>query len=270
MAYLDATMLAGSVYSGVPQVLRIWRARSAQGMSEAAIAIDLSCSFLSIFFNIQVGMPFRQWLEAVSVLASQMVLICLIWWFSPGLNRIWRAAALIAGIAILVQVGYRGPPPILLWSIGIYIWCCPWISLPAQLLKNFRQKHTGVLAIIPAILGLGGKSIRTLTGFARAPSWEAWAVMMWVHPFTVACLQAMMVYQIIHYRPRTVEVLNEMRAAQAEAEKDEMIPASQAPCGSHGGAQRRVTPHGACETDLGQSGCNGMLQGCSADTAQRS
>ncbi|CAM9150907.1 unnamed protein product, partial [Ascophyllum nodosum] len=183
-------MIAGSVCLKTPQIARVWRARSLVGLAPASIYADVFLFATNVMYHVLKKNPFRAYGESVIILLQTIVMVALMWRF--GVDEVavsstsgrMKSSSAISGEKKPTEGGMVGRTAIVLGSataVALTMQYLPdsmwgWLiiaSTPAilavqlpQIYKNYRQKHTGELAVLTVFLAMLGSLVRTWTTLA--------------------------------------------------------------------------------------------------------
>lgn len=159
--------------------------------------------------------PFSSWGE-MFLIAIQCGVQCILFWtFSAGIN----VPARIAGSAILMGISglilQRGLPHQYLYILG----ACPiilsiWSRLP-QIVLNFKQGHTGQLAIITFGLSGLGNLARVFTTMKQTPD----DFMTLLSMAVAALLNFTLVSQIVMYWKATSKAVSSKKRTVSRGRK---------------------------------------------------
>jgi mannose-P-dolichol utilization defect protein 1 len=175
-------IVAGSALVKMPQILKIMRAASVAGLSGASINIEMLASTCSFAYYIGLGYPFSTWGENLFLFLQNAVIVTLYFGYSRGsfvspayvaaatafaavgaslYLRLLPTVAMPAGLCASLELkaceltseGIAGGLPILLLLFS---------RLP-QIVQNFQQGHTGMLAVPTYALNTLGSLARVFT-----------------------------------------------------------------------------------------------------------
>lgn len=113
-------------------------------------------------YHILMKLPFSTWGENFAVLIQNLTIVGLVWlWEAPRVK--WtEMVAVTLGFAALCFLQFSLPAALYPWLIYINLPLGVSSNLP-QIVTNFRQKHTGQVAVVSNILKLVGCSVRIFT-----------------------------------------------------------------------------------------------------------
>ncbi|RLN57120.1 hypothetical protein BBJ28_00004499 [Nothophytophthora sp. Chile5] len=159
---LSYAIITGSLILKLPQILKILGAKDVTGLTPTSFYMEVVLYLSSTIYNMLRGYPVSTWGENLVILAQNVVLVLLLWAFYvpkiPATSRL----GLVLGFAALGAGMFAIPPEYqwLLASAGIPVSI---VARIPQILSNFKQGHTGQLAIITLVLNLGGSIARLFT-----------------------------------------------------------------------------------------------------------
>ena len=160
-------MIAISVAKYAPQIRRILRSRSVQGLAPAAYYGDSLVFLTKSAYHFRRGHPFSAWGELMVLFAQNAVIIGLLHKFTipkPGakLSTTLRVArdivALVAFVFFLAYIPDQCLPFLSVFTAPLLI-----ASYSAQFRTNMRRKSTGQLSRGTVLLRLFGSTIRGIT-----------------------------------------------------------------------------------------------------------
>ena len=160
-------MIAISVAKYAPQIRRIMRSRSVQGLAPAAYYGDSLVFLTKSAYHFRRGHPVSAWGELMVLFAQNAVIIGLLHKFTvpkPGakltttLRVVRDIAALVAFIFFLAYIPDQCLPFLSVFTAPLLI-----ASYSAQFRTNMRRKSTGQLSRGTVLLRLFGSTIRGIT-----------------------------------------------------------------------------------------------------------
>lgn len=180
--FMGYTIIAGSMLFKVPQAARIFRKKSASGLSSSMYVLETVGIAMSLAFSIRNAFPFSTYGEAVFILLQNVIIMSGISLYSnqprpPVLYLSLLAASLFFALTISPAV------PMVVVSIlqSISIPLLNFSRIP-QLLLNHRTKSTGELAPSTLILQAAGNLARIFTTFVQVQN----------NLFLLSCVVAML------------------------------------------------------------------------------
>jgi hypothetical protein len=163
-------MVIGSAIKGLPQITRILRARSVQGLSLSAFYGDCLVFMTKSVYHARRGYPISAWAELLLLMGQQVLCITLYHMFGdagllrPVIDTQWLrrrggkfrrfvlwlsdAAVLVFVACMLLHVLPFRFLPLMNLAIAPLIIC----SYAAQVVTNVRRKSTGQLAVLTVLM----------------------------------------------------------------------------------------------------------------------
>ncbi|XP_071656292.1 mannose-P-dolichol utilization defect 1 protein-like isoform X2 [Patagioenas fasciata] len=190
---LGYAIVGGSVLVKLPQVLKVWGARSGAGLSACAVGLELLALGGSVAYGTARGFPFSAWGESLFLLFQTLTLLFLILHFRGHTARgVLLLAAFWGSLGVLTSP--RAPPALL---TALQAANLPIIvgSRLLQALTNHRQGHTGQLSGITVGLLLGGALARVFTSLQETGD----LLLASTFVASAAC-NALLLGQVLYYR----------------------------------------------------------------------
>ena len=187
----------------VPMVVNVVRQRSAVGLDLTAMLLETSALMASFASSWYKGFPISIYGEVLTIGAQNLLLLALMETYegrdAAHALTVFGALGALQALAFGVASGHAD-------LLVAYATACMMLSRGKQIWANFSAGHTGVLSIITQGLMLAGVLVRFATVLHSAND-----------PATVASLScslvlnAVLAFQVVHYRERTARVLAEAR-----------------------------------------------------------
>mmetsp|Transcript_6437 Transcript_6437/g.11225 ORF Transcript_6437/g.11225 Transcript_6437/m.11225 type:complete len:241 (-) Transcript_6437:1798-2520(-) len=159
---LSSAIIAGALGVKLPQIIKIYRAKSVEGISETSFYIEvLSLAFVSAYYYHQ-RQPLSTYGESVIILVQGIAQIILLWTYSKASSfRILTVSTLFIAICA----------PLFLELIPAHLWEWTMVSVmvlnvsfrTSQIVETFRSKTTGQLSFVTAFLNFLGVVARVFT-----------------------------------------------------------------------------------------------------------
>ena len=162
-AWIGYAVIAGACVVKLPQILLIVSNSSAEGLSEAAAALDAIAASSFSYYNVLKGYPIAGWGEQAIVAVQATIVLILVWVYRGhhlklrfGLFGLWIAlstAILLEGHEYHVLLNILGASPTAMTVIS---------RIP-QIMLNWQSGQTGQLSLITFFLQFLGSVARFLT-----------------------------------------------------------------------------------------------------------
>ena len=159
---LGWVVVGGSVFRAAPQLLRILRHRSAEGVALSSFAIEFLAYTVTAAYNLRRGFPFSTYGEIWFCWAQTIALVGCVMHFQRTPRG--QAAALTVALAAWAAMLLGGVVPLAAVvalqaaaPVGVALGRVPQIAL------NIRNGHTGQLSLGMCVLNAAGTGIRIFT-----------------------------------------------------------------------------------------------------------
>ncbi|KAI8464676.1 MAG: hypothetical protein J3K34DRAFT_525994 [Monoraphidium minutum] len=161
--FLGYAVLVGSLFRSAPQIAKVVKARSCEGLSLTSVVVELLCYSVVVAYNLSQGYPFNTFGEVAACWVQDVVLIALILRFSnaPG----WAAAALFLGLAAAsawLLSPACGAATLAALQASSIITMALGSRLP-QIVLNWRRGDAGMLSVLSCGLNVAGNAARVFT-----------------------------------------------------------------------------------------------------------
>eukprot|EP01017_Pseudomicrothorax_dubius_P051333 TRINITY_DN9861_c0_g1_i1.p1 TRINITY_DN9861_c0_g1~~TRINITY_DN9861_c0_g1_i1.p1 ORF type:complete len:248 (-),score=80.84 TRINITY_DN9861_c0_g1_i1:128-772(-) len=154
----------GSLLVKVPQILKIWSNKSAEGISISSFYWELVVYLLSCGYNIRYGNPFSTYGENAFMFFQSTILVFLCWSFSKGGVSIVEKITVLGGFgAMITLIALNLVPDRIYTMMAILSLVLLIMARLPQILINMKHKSTGQLSIITCFLNFAGCLARIFT-----------------------------------------------------------------------------------------------------------
>ncbi|XP_063229797.1 mannose-P-dolichol utilization defect 1 protein homolog [Bacillus rossius redtenbacheri] len=189
---LGYAIIAGSVMVKVPQILKITRAKSAEGLSIFSILLDLFAITSSAAYQFNMGFPFSAWGEGLFLILQTAAIAALTLYHGPTPHR---AALFLAAYVAVTGLLMGGAAPVaLLWAMQVLNVPVVIAGKSLQALANYRNGGTGQLSAATGFLLLAGSLARIFTSVQETG--DATVVLTYV---AASAVNALIAAQIVYY-----------------------------------------------------------------------
>lgn len=156
------SIIAGSVFLKVPQIVKILEAKSVVGLSATSLYAEVPLVSSACIYHFLRRYPFSVYGENVFALIQNLIIILLLWKYSdPPVS----STTIISMTALFVGISWMSfLLPLRLQPILVYI-NTPLLALVTipQIVLNAQQQHTGTLSGTTTLLKLAGCGMRLFT-----------------------------------------------------------------------------------------------------------
>lgn len=189
---LGIGIILGSLLVKVPQILKIVKNKSGQGINLWSVTLDLTAITIYMSYSFINGFPFSSWGDTL-FLAIQTVLIgVLVLFYGGAVVQSVVYLAVYLGVCIVLMGGYT--PIDILWSLTSVNILIVVAGKLMQAWTNYKNGHTGQLAAATLIMLLAGSAARIFTSIQETG--DSVAVLTYV---ASTCANALLVIQLIYY-----------------------------------------------------------------------
>lgn len=196
---LSYGVVVGASILKVPQIIRVVRTRSAEGISLTSIYVELLSYVISTSWGVVQLLEFRDYGENVFIFAQLVVLTLMVASFQKKTAS--AVAVLVADLALfgIFSAGYV--PTAVHKSLLSSLILLNISSRVPQIRLNYINKSTGQLSFLTFFLALGGGVARVLTTLVNVPREKGKMVML--TQFSIAALlNLIVIVQILVYAER--------------------------------------------------------------------
>lgn len=153
----------------LPIIKNLMNSKSAEGISEASTWTEIFTLMLNALYAYHFGNPFSTYAENVIILFQSVIILLLIWKYSPKkVDMSKRTPIIITFILIAFLCIQDKFIPESVWTLVGSI-TIPLISFArfAQIRESYIKKSTGPLSLFTFILGFGGCIARAFTTYTE-------------------------------------------------------------------------------------------------------
>ncbi|KAF8820219.1 PQ loop repeat-containing protein [Cardiosporidium cionae] len=170
--FLNTGVMVASAFVKLPQILKIFLARSVTGIAEPTYYLEVAYTFIYVGYNVSRGNAFGVWGESAFVAVQNVTLLMLFWSFSkPDQSKIpySRRVSFVSALIVFCYIVKRQlVPPIIIPLLGILPIPLSISSILPQIIKNFKQGHTGQISLVTITIQLMGNIVRIYTSKVQA------------------------------------------------------------------------------------------------------
>ncbi|KAL1546927.1 mannose-P-dolichol utilization defect 1 protein 2 [Salvia divinorum] len=166
---LGYLLVAASTTVKLPQIIKIVQNSSVKGLSVVAFELDVVGYTIALAYCLHKGLPFSAYGELAFLLIQAIILVAIIYCFSQPLGTMtWIRGLLYCAIAPTVLAGKIDPMLFeTLYACQHAIFFCARVP---QIWANFKNKSTGELSFLTALMNFAGSMVRVFTSMQeKAP-----------------------------------------------------------------------------------------------------
>lgn len=202
---LGIAIIAGAFGVKFPQILKIVRARSVEGLAVMSTVLELVGYLFTLSYNYRNGFPFTSYGEFMFITAQSLTILMLFYVY--GRQSALQKQAILAYVVAYVTAGYvlltnaYDLAPLSFVSllqastIPVYI-----ASRVPQIWSNFKAKSAGQLALLTWVLNLAGGVARVFTTIQESND-----PLMLVTVLLGVTLNGTIVAQILYYGSKSAK-----------------------------------------------------------------
>lgn len=189
---LGIGIIAGSVLVKVPQIVKIWHAKSAEGINLFSVLLDLFAITCHMAYSFVSGFPFSSWGDT-SFLAIQTALIAALVLFYSGQTGLSGLFTIFYSTICYVLMSGLTPRE-MLWSAQGFNIPILLIGKLSQAVTNYKNGSTGQLSAITCFMLFFGSLARIFTSIQ-----ETGDSMMIITYLASSFANAVIVLQLLYY-----------------------------------------------------------------------
>lgn len=158
---LGLGIIAGSILVKVPQIVKILKNKSAQGISLLATCLELTAIIASVSYNFVNGYPFSSYGDNFFLLLQTATIAALIQHYGGSSQQAVLFLGSIVGVLSVLCSGQV--PTNVLWGLQACNIPIVFCGKMLQALANYRQGSTGQLSAVTLTLLTAGSAARIFT-----------------------------------------------------------------------------------------------------------
>jgi mannose-P-dolichol utilization defect 1 len=159
---LGINIIIGSLLVKVPQIVKIWHNKSAEGLSMVSILLDLMAITFHMSYSFVSGFPFSAWGDGTFLAIQTAIVASLVFLFGHRSGAKSCVFLLFYGVFVYVLMG--GITPLK------FLWTAQGFNVPillmgklSQAVTNYKNKSTGQLSAITVLMLFMGSLARIFT-----------------------------------------------------------------------------------------------------------
>lgn len=204
---LGFALILGSILVKLPQILKIWRNKSGEGISLLSVSFDLSAIMIYGCYSIVNEFPFSSWGDSFFLLLQTLLIACLILHYSGRTMMAFLYAMLYTSVFLVFISGYT--PKDFLWTLQGFNIPILLVGKLSQALTNFKNGHTGQLSAVTMFMMCAGSAARIFTSIQETGDF------MSILTYCVSTsANAVIVLQILYYWNVDATKMEKKRSSQ--------------------------------------------------------
>ncbi|MEW5307962.1 MAG: hypothetical protein WDW36_010329 [Sanguina aurantia] len=150
----------GSLFRSLPQIIKIVRHKSAEGLSITSHLTEVLCYTVTMAYNVKHGYSFNTYGEIFACWIQDIILLSLIFQHLK-LSRLATAASVATFVAVTTFMFSDACPPALLsWMFRATIGVMAFGARLPQIVLNVRRGNAGMMSLTTCCLNVAGNSAR--------------------------------------------------------------------------------------------------------------
>ncbi|CAE6920574.1 unnamed protein product, partial [Symbiodinium microadriaticum] len=163
---LSIAVIAGSCIGKMPQVLAVWQAKSAQGLSKVSIWTEAVSMGVQLSYNIVRHTPLTTYAEVAILFPQMLILTVVVAWADAKLGpRVWIACTCLCTGVVLMSTGLV--PATVTAAAYAAVALLGIVAVLPQVVINYKNKSTGQLSFLVTGMTFGGMGARLYTTFVE-------------------------------------------------------------------------------------------------------
>ena len=160
-------VIAGSCVRSLPQILRIKRNSSVEGISLLSFTSELVAFMITIAYNVRFMYPLSTWGETLTNAIQHAILVGMIFFYKKDISNVLKAciiSSLVAGTLFVFSGSCSDAT--LRWLQSLVIVILAVFGRLPQVFLNFKRGNSGELSFGSTLLSVLGNIARVFTTWA--------------------------------------------------------------------------------------------------------
>lgn len=189
---LGLGLIVGSTLVKVPQIVKIVRNKSAEGINIFGVSLELVAIIIYMSYNFVRGFPFNSWGDTFFVGVQTLIIAALVLVYS---GKFAQAFLYVISVLLVCFTLMSGITPLnVLWTLTSINILIVVVGKLVQVRTNYLNGHTGQLSAATLILLFAGSSARIFTSIQETG--DPITIITYVASTAV---NALLVFQLIYY-----------------------------------------------------------------------
>ncbi|CAM1332771.1 MPDU1 (predicted) [Pycnogonum litorale] len=201
---LGIGIILGSSLVKVPQILKLFGAKSGDGINLLSVIMELLAVTVNSAYSYANRFPFSSWGEGLFMVIQTVIVATLVLFYGGKTNA---AFLFCLSYSILLYVLVSGLTPVsILWSLQTFVVPVVISSKLLQAFENYRNGHTGQLSSITIFMLLAGSIARIFTSIQETG--DALLIAMFVGS---SAANLVLASQIVYYWNVSKDILKKIK-----------------------------------------------------------
>ncbi|XP_072936958.1 mannose-P-dolichol utilization defect 1 protein homolog [Epargyreus clarus] len=158
---LGIGIIAGSILVKVPQIVKILRSKSAQGISIYGVYLELFAITANFAYSYVMNFPFSAWGEGTFLAIQTAIIAALVLHYGGSPTKATLFLGAYVGLVATLVGGYT--PKDILWNMQAVNVPIIVFAKSIQVITNYKNGSTGQLSAVTCFLLFGGSIARIFT-----------------------------------------------------------------------------------------------------------
>lgn len=162
---LGYAIILGSVMVKVPQIIKLVKAKSGEGLSLIGVVLELVACMGTLAYSVSSGFPFSSYGETFFMTFQQSLILFFVFLYT--INAPTAITVYSVFVAVLAFLLSPAAPPYLLFVLQASVIFLLLASRVTQAYSNFRSGGTGQLSLVTTLMQTAGSGARIFTSFSE-------------------------------------------------------------------------------------------------------
>jgi len=208
---LGSLLLCSTLVLKIPLIYNCWKFKSTEGLVETTFYFEILAVTGQIIYNYSQGFPISAWVELISVLVQDFVVVLIIWTYRE--TSVLQSGLYTLFLSFYVYIGlYHLPKYDLLWILPAYKTFSTLVVVLPQILRNFQNGHTGPLSLATQFMVVLLRCIRVHTALFDVKDFQ-----LCVQYCVSLLFHVVLFFQIIFMYQNTKKVMSVQKVAASKA-----------------------------------------------------
>lgn len=201
-------IVLGSIVK-LPQVLKIFSAKSGAGISLFGVILELMAITFNSSYSFRKGFPLSAWGECIALALETAFIAYLVLWYDGFKLKAW--SFLVGWISIIYYLNHQTLVPMdIIWYLQSSVIYLAVSGKLMQAYKNYKAQHTGQLSAISAWAIFAGSLARILTTIQ-----ETGDMLTTISFIFSSCANAVIATQVLWYWQSTQKFIEKGKKKKA-------------------------------------------------------
>lgn len=158
---LGLGIISGSLLVKVPQIMKLFRSKSGEGISIIGVTFDLAAITIYMSYSFVKGFPFTAWGDSIFLAVQTLVIGALVLLYNNSAIKALGYTLVYLGICVVLMGGLT--PVQILWTLQGFNIPILLAGKLSQAYTNYNNGHTGQLSAVTVFMLFFGSLARIFT-----------------------------------------------------------------------------------------------------------